>query len=215
MPRVEVIGLKRLVLLLMVVTAALAMSACSSVKNVVVKDIPLQEQQQVLDKYRDRLVWTRVTIHDLGDGGSIPRDEEVKIIDVGMFYNGSVTVQTLKRKNSVVQGLNLDRPLTTEKIDAKLADLFWFDDPTIRHVKFIRKYGKKTAQAIMEHQLYKDMTAEAARDSWGPPISTSMTELNGRYNVKWVYPTNRPNQNKYLYLEGPKPEEIRVVRWDD
>jgi len=209
----EVIGLKKLAFLAL--AAALATSACSSVKNVVVKDIPLEEQAQVLEKYKDRSVWPRVTLHDMGDGGSIPRDEEVKIVDVAMFYRGSVTVQTLKRKNKVVQALDLDRPLTTEKIDAKLADLFWFDDPTIRHVKFIRKYGSKTAQAIMDHELYKDMSAEAARASWGPPVSQTVTELNGRMNVKWVYPTNTPSKNKYLYLEGTNQDDIKVVRWDE
>src|SRR5512134_2080951 len=99
MSRVEVIGLKKLVVLLF--ATVVAMSACGSMKNVVVKDIPLQEQEAVLDKYKDRHVWTRVTINDLGDGGSIPRDEEVVVVDVAMHYKGSVTVQTMKKKNRI------------------------------------------------------------------------------------------------------------------
>ena len=55
MRRLEVIRLKRLVLLLC--ATAVALFACSSVKNVVVKDIPLQEQEAVLAKYKDRNVW--------------------------------------------------------------------------------------------------------------------------------------------------------------
>jgi hypothetical protein len=208
-----VIGLKRLVVLL--VATAVALSACSSVKKVVVKDIPLQEQEQVLDKYRDRPVWTRVTIHDMGDGPSIPRDEEVKIVDVAMHYKGSVTVQTLKRKDKVVQGLEIDHPLTPEKIDARLAELFWFDDPTIRHVKFIRKYGKKTATAIMDHQLFAGMPADAAMDSWGPPISKQENEIGGVKRVRWTYPTDTPKKTKALDLTGDKDGSLKVSRWDD
>jgi len=182
--------------------------SCGSVQKVVVKDIPLQEQEQVLDKYKDRHVWTRVTIHDMGDGPSIPRDEEVKIADVAMHYKGSVTVQTLKRKDKIVQGLELARPLTPEKIDAKLADLFWFDDPTIRHVKFIRKYGKKTAQAIMDHQLFAGMSPDAAMASWGPPIQKQVNEQGGY--ERWIYPTDTPKKTKALDLKDGK-----VLRWDE
>ena len=205
--------LKRLVVLLF--ATMVAVSACSSVKKVVVKDIPLEDQEQVLAKYKDRPVWTRVTIHDMGDGGSIPRDEEVKIADVAMHYKGSVTVQTLKRKNKIVQGLELDRPLTPEKIDAKLAELFWFDDPTIRHVKFIRKYGKKTAQAIMNHELFAGMSSEAAMDSWGPPISKQENEMSGIKRVRWIYPTDTPKKTKALDLTGDKDGSLKVSRWDE
>jgi hypothetical protein len=180
-----------------------------------VKDIPLEQQAQVLDKYKDRSVWTRVTIHDMGDGGSIPRDEEVKIVDVAMHYKGSVTVATLKRKNRIVQGLELDRPLTPEKIDAKLNQLFWFDDPTIRHVKFIRKYGKKTAQAIMDHQLFAGMSADAAMDSWGPPMSKQQNDMGGIKRERWIYPTDTAKKTKALDLKGDKDGALKVDHWDE
>jgi len=208
MPRVEVIGLKKLVVLLF--ATVVAISACSSVKNVVVKDIPLQDQESVLARYKDRVVWTRVAINDLGDGGSIPRDEAVTVVDVAMHYKGSVTVQTMKKKNRIVQGLEIERPLNPEKIDLRMAELFWFDDPTIRHVNFIRKYDKKTAQAIMDHQLVKGMTAEAAMDSWGPPVSREIKELENKVSEKWVYPTDTPKKTKNLYIENGK-----VKNWDE
>jgi hypothetical protein len=206
--------LKRVLVLLF---AAVAAMSCGSVKKVVVKDIPLQEQEAVLDKYKDRAVWTRVTIHDMGDGGSIPRDEKVKIFDVAMHYKGSVTVQTIKKKNRVVQGLELGRPLTPEKIDAKLNELFWFDDPTIRQVKFIRKYGKKTAQAIIDHQLYVGMPAAAAMDSWGPPISKDTKEQQGIVNERWIYPTDDAKKTKALDLQGDAKSNgaLLVKRWDE
>ena len=101
-----------------IVALALAAAACSSVTKVVSQDMPLEVQHQILDEYKDRYVWTRVTIQDLGEGGTIPRDEKVKIVDVGMFKAGSVTVETMKKKNRVVQGSSLDKPLTKAKIDS-------------------------------------------------------------------------------------------------
>ena len=203
----------RRVILLFVATAVAV--GCSSVKKAVVKDIPLQDQEAVLAKYKDRQVWTRVTINDLGDGGSIPRDEEVTVVDVAMHYKGSVTVQTMKKKNRIVQGLEIERPLNPEKIDVRMKELFWFDDPTIRHVNFIRKYGKKTAQAIMDHQLVKDMTAEAAMDSWGPPVTKEVNEQGGKVYAKWVYPTDTQKKTKTVHLEGASADNLKVIRFDE
>lgn len=193
-----------------VLVAALAVVSCSSVKKVVVKDLPLEEQEQVMTEYKDRIVWTRTIIRDLGDGGSVPRDEKVKIVDVDMVYNGSVTIQTMKKKNKVVQGLDIERPLNKAKIDTRLAELFWFDDPTLRHVGFIRTYGKKTASSIMDHELFKDMPADAALASWGVPARKITNEIGGVVNEQWVYPTGQPGKNRYMYLAAGK-----VVKWDE
>lgn len=189
---------------------AVAFAACSSVKNVVVKDIPLEEQQAILEEYKDRNVWTRSVLQDLGEGGSIPRDEKVTIVDVSMVYEGSVTVQTLQKKNKVRQGLNLERPLNKEKIDAALDELFFFEDPTLRHVSYIRKYGKKTARAIMDHEVFVGMPSDAALESWGSPAKRNTSEINGRVNEQWVYPTAQTNKNRYIYLADGK-----VIRWDE
>jgi hypothetical protein len=80
----------------------------------------------------------------------------------------------------------------------------------MRHVTFIRKYGKKTAQAIMEHQVFAGMSAEAAIDSWGPPISKQVNERDGVVNERWIYPTDTPKKTRALDLKDGK-----VSRWDE
>jgi hypothetical protein len=187
-----------------------AVSACSSVKNVVVKDIPLEEQQAVLKKYKDRIVWTRVVLQDLGEGGSISRDQKVRVIDVSMVYEGSVTVQTLQKKNKIRQGLNLERPLTPEKIDLAMDELFFYEDPVLRQVGYIRKYGKKTARAIMDHEVFVGMPADAALESWGTPAKVNKNVINDRVNEQWIYPAPKSNKNRYIYLADGK-----VIRWDE
>ena len=187
----------------------LAAAACSSVKNVVNQDLPLETQQAILEEYKDRYVWTRVQIQDLGEGGTIARDEKVKIVDVGMFKAGSVTVETLKKKNRVVQGLNLDKPLTEAKIDSALAEFFWFDDPTLRQVGFIREFGKENAKLIMNHDLIVGMTPAAALASWGKPAKVTTSERNGVVQERWAYPSLVVGKSKNIDFENGK-----VKRWD-
>jgi hypothetical protein len=187
----------------------LALAACSSIKETVVQDVPLEVQHEILDEYKDRYVWTRVEVQDLGEGGIIPRDEKVKIVDVGMFKAGSVTVETLKKKNRVVQGLGLDKPIVKAKIDSALTEYFWFDDPTTRHVAFIRKYDKNTAKLIMNHELVAGMSPEAARESWGRPAKTERNERNNVVQERWRYPTNVVGRTKDIIFENGK-----VKSWD-
>ena len=193
-----------------IAVALVATVACSTVKKVVVKDIPLQEQEVILKEYKDRFVWTRSPIEDMGEGGSIPRDEKVKIVDIGMVMNGSVTLETLKKKNRIVHGLEIERPLDKEKIDAKLAELLFFEDPTTRHIGYIRKYGKKTATAIMDHELYAGMQAEAVVESWGPPARKVLSEASTGVTEQWAYPTPNASRSRYVYLKNGK-----VEKWDE
>jgi hypothetical protein len=191
------------------ILALLAAAACSSVKSVVSQDLPLQTQQEILDEYQDRYVWARVILQDLGEGGTIPRDEKVRIVDVGMIKRGDVTVETLKKKNRIVQGLNLDE-LTKATIDSAMAEFFWFDDPTLRQVRFIREYGKETAKLIMNHQLVAGMTPAAALDSWGKPAKTSTSERNGVVQERWTYPSQVLGKSKNIDFENGK-----IKRWDE
>jgi len=193
-----------------IAVALVATAACSKVKSVVVKDVPLEEQEVIHKEYKDRYVWTRSVIDDMGEGGSIPRDEKVKIVDIGLVMNGSVTLETLKKKNRIVHGLEIERPLNKAKIDARLAELLFFEDPTLRHVGYIRKYGKKTATAIMDHELYAGMQAEAVIESWGPPARKVVSEASGAVTEQWAYPTPNASRSRYVYLKNGK-----VEKWDE
>jgi hypothetical protein len=196
---------KRLLIILPLVAL---IAACSAYKKVVVKDIPLEEQKEITDTYVGLTGWSRGVIEDLGEGGSLPRDSKVKITGIGMQFNGTVTVQTPNRKKKIVHGLELDRPLSKEKIDAKMDHLFWFEDPTMRQVNYIRQWGKKTARAIMNHEVFVGMSAEAAIESWGFPIKTNENDVGGKRNEQWVYPAGK--RSNYIYLIDGK-----VSKWED
>ncbi len=197
--------MKRMIPLIVVALAALG---CSGVKQAVVKDIPLEDQQQLMKEFGGRSAWTRGVLEDVGDAGSVPRDTKVKIVAIGMVYDGTVTVQTLRRKNRIVHALHLETPLTAEKIRQKMKTLFWFDDPVLRQVSYIRRWGKKMARAIVNHEVYVGMTAEAAIESWGYPARKNINEIGDKKEEQWIYPAGK--RNKYIYVRDGK-----VFKWDD
>jgi hypothetical protein len=194
--------------LLIIVPIILAMAACSSVKKVVVKDIALEDQKTIMKTYKDRSAWTRAVLEDMGEGGSVARDSKVTIVDVGMHFTGSVTVETPGKRERIVQALEIERPLTPEKIHARMGELFWYKDPVLRHVDYIRKWGKKAAQAIVDHEVFIGMSAEAAIESWGMPASKNVNEIGGKVNEQWVYPAGK--RSKYIYIIDDK-----VSKWED
>jgi hypothetical protein len=201
-----VIVLKRLLLILPLVF--LVAVSCSKVKRQVSKDIALDEQQELLEYYKDRSAWTRAVLEDLGEGGSIPRDTKIRIVDLDMHFSGAVTVETFTKRKRYVHGLEIATPLTPEKFHQSMDDLFWFKDPTLRQVDYIRKWGKKAARAIVAHEVFVGMTAEAAEESWGVPAKKNINEIGDKREEQWVYPVAK--RSKYIYIIDGK-----VSKWED
>jgi hypothetical protein len=202
----EVIALKKLYLILPL--SILIITSCSAVKRQYSKDIPLDESKELLEYYKNRSAWTRVVLEDLGEGGSVPRDTKVKIFDVDTHFSGSVSVETLKKDKRIVHGLEIERPLTEDKFHAAMDDVFWFKDPTMRQVDYIRKWAKKPAQAIMSHDVFVGMPAEAAEESWGVAAKKNVNEIGDKREEQWVYPVGK--RSKYIYIIDGK-----VSKWED
>jgi hypothetical protein len=203
------------------VAAAVALGGvgCSKIKtveSVVVKDIALDDQLKLLDQYKGKHAWTRGTLTDLTERvenpneprkNTIPRDTKVTIIDLNLVYSGTVTVEDSKGKR-VVAALNCERPLTTEGVEKRLDDNFWFEDPTIRHVEYIRKWGKRTARSVMNHEVFAGMPAEAARESWGIPDEVAVNEVGAEKEERWTYREGKRSK-KIFIIDG------LVGRWEE
>ncbi len=194
--------MKKLILILILV-----LFGCSTVKHAIIKDIPLEKQEALLEKYKNRKAWTRIVLEDLSQRGVVQRDTKIKIIDLDFHMNGSVTVRGPKKKK-IVHGLNLERPLSVESIETKLAEVFWFKSPMLRQVDYIRKWGKKTGRAIRNHEVFIGMEAEAALESWGIPTETKSFEIGGQKEEQWIYKVG--NRSKYIYIVNDK-----ITRWED
>lgn len=186
------------------------------VNKVISKDIPIEEQLALLEKYQGRHAWSRALIEDITEREAAPgeekkrvilRDTKITIIDMNFAYNGSITVEDPKRKK-IDAGLNIERPLTVEKIEHRLSELFWFDDPTLRQVSYIRKWGKKTAQSVVNHEVFVGMPSDAAMESWGFPDEIRVSEIGTEKEEQWVYKEGK--RNRYIYVIGGK-----VGRWEE
>jgi hypothetical protein len=255
---------------------------CSNVKNVkkvksvIVKDVVLEDQLALLEKYRGRQAWTRGVIEDLKERVESPnepkqkvilRDAKVTIVDLNFAYRGAVTVdeavqpktepakteggrdtvamgvasagalaggflggaaggvwvgigtgallggglyavfslvdvvgRNVSKSRRIVSALGCERPLTPEKIETRLNEIFWFDDPTIRQVSYIRKWGKKTARSVVSHEVFAGMPSEAARESWGIPTEVIVSDVGSEKEERWKYKEGK--RTKYIFIIG-------------
>lgn len=177
-----------------------AFSGCSTVDKVVQKDLGIDEIDKLDETYVGRTAWTRALLIDLGPEGIIDRDTKIKIISLDLHWNGAITVEGPGRRR-IRHGLEIERPLTVAAIEQKLNRLFWFNNPEYRYRMNLRKYGKKTAKSIFEHQLFKGMKREAALESWGYPDEMNSIELAGSLQEQWIYRDVRQKTKKrYVYI---------------
>ena len=181
-----------------------------NVVNKVVKDIPIEDMDKLDQTYVGREAWTRALLIDLGPEGVIDRDTKVKLVSLDMHWTGSVTVRGPNKRN-ITHGLYLERPLTMVSVEEKLNKLFFFTQPEYRYRMNLRTYGKKTAKAIFDRQLFKGMKREAALDSWGYPDEMKSVELSGNNQEQWIYKDVRQkNKKRYIYIV-----EGQVDTWEE
>lgn len=181
-----------------------------NVFNRVVRDIPIQEMDKLDQTYIGREAWTRALLIDLGPEGVIDRDTKVKLVSLDLHWTGSVTVKGPNRRN-ITHALNLERPLTMAAVEEKLNRLFFFTNQEYRYRMNLRKYGKKTAKAIFDRQLFKGMKRDAAIESWGFPDEMKSVDLSGKLEEQWIYKDVRQKTKKrYVYIiEG------QVDNWEE
>jgi len=181
-----------------------------NVVNKVVKDIPIEDMDKLDQTYVGREGWTRALLIDLGPEGVIDRDTKVKLVSLDMHWTGSVTVRGPNKRN-ITHGLYLERPLTMVSVEEKLNKLFFFTEPEYRYRMNLRTYGKKTAKAIFDRQLFKGMKREAALDSWGYPDEMKSVDLSGSTQEQWIYKDVRQkNKKRYIYIV-----EGQVDTWEE
>ncbi|GEM_PF-1002360 len=188
---------------LIAISIMLVVSGCV-IKDKVLMDIPIEEMDALEDEFIGRTAWTRAILIDLGpDAHIVQRDEKVKILDLDMHWNGAVKVERSDR-HTIRHGLKLKRPVTKESFELEMRKLFWFEKPTYRYRMNLRKYGKKTAKAIFNHELFKGMRREAALESWGYPDEMNSNEVGGVLQEQWIYinPQNTKEKQYIVLLDG-------------
>lgn len=180
--------------------AALLLSGCGAV-DTQIKDLPIEQMDELEETYIGRKAWTRALLVDIGgDNGVIDRDVEVEIVSLDMHWNGAVGVRGPNNK-IVRHGLDLRRPMNKESFDEILNKLFWFREPDYRYRMNLRKYGKRTARAVRGNELFKGMEREAALESWGYPDEMKSNDIGGANQEQWIYVDPRQrNKKRYIVI---------------
>ncbi len=195
---------------------ALMLSGCKIVETQT-KDLSIQDMDMLEEKYIGKKAWTRSLLINIKSGQVeseeyiiIDRDIEVQIITIDMHWNGAVAVRGPKRK-VVRHALNIKRPLTVESFEEALSRVLWFKNPDYRYRMDLRAFGKKTARAIREHELFNSMLRDAALASWGHPDEIKRSEIGEFVTEQWLYRDPRQKTSKrYIYLK-----DFKVDRWED
>jgi hypothetical protein len=217
----DLIVLKNVLSGIIILAVMIGSMGCGStnfnkIKPAISKDIPIEEQLALIEKYQGIHAWSRSVIEDITEREPAPgepkkrvvlRNTKVTIVNMNFSYNGSITIEDPKRKK-IEAALDIERPLSVNKIENRLGELFWFKDPTLRQVDYIRKWGKKTAQSVVNHEVFVGMPAEAAMESWGYPDEIRVSEIGTEKEEQWVYKEGK--RNRYIYVIGGK-----VGRWEE
>jgi hypothetical protein len=185
--------------LLPALCALLLVSGCGAYKTVE-KDIPLQQMDALNEEYIGRKAWTRALIVDIKQTGVIDRGTEVEIVELDLHWGTAVGVRG-PNKRKYRHALNLERPVTREAFEQAMSRLFWFDDPDKRYRMNLRAYGKRTARAIRDNELFKGMSREAAIESWGWPDEMLSNDIGNVLSEQWIYKDPRQRTKKrYVWL---------------
>ncbi len=178
----------------------LIVSGCGAYQKTINKDIPIEEMDRLNEEYIGRTAWTRALVVDIKQTGIIDRGTEIEIVELDLHWGTAVGVRGPNNRN-YRHALNLDRPVTAEVFEQAMDRLFWYDKPEKRYRMNLREYGKRTARAIRDNELFKGMHREAAIESWGWPDEMLSNNIGNEISEQWIYRDPRQRtRKKYIWL---------------
>jgi len=187
-------------IMLLLVVMAMVLGGCKAV-NLVKKDMPIEDMDYLEEKYRGETAWTKTYLVDMGQNGVLEQDTKVEIVELDLRWNGAIGVRAPDNRK-YRHALNLERPLTREKFEDAINRLLWFKSPEKRYRENLWEYGKELARAILNHELVKGMSQEAALESWGPPNKKERNQIGGVDEEQWIYRDPRDETSKsYIVFE--------------
>ena len=198
---------KQFIVLLLL--AAVVISGCN-IWHLVTRDMPIEDMDELREKYEGRTAWTKSYIVDTGQNGVIEQDKKLKIVELDLHWQGALGVRGPDGRK-YRHALNLERPLTREKYEEAIHELLWFESPEKRYRENLWKYGKEISKAILNHELIEGMSQQAARESWGPPAEKDSVNISGSLQIQWKYvdPRNVKEKPYIVFVNG------KVTEWSE
>ena len=69
-----------------------------------------------------------------------------------------------------------------------------YNAPVDRYDLLVNKYGTDIGKRLYQHKVWKGVSGEMERDSWGKPIQINRMYVDQNVDEEWIY------TNKYLYF---------------
>ena len=69
-----------------------------------------------------------------------------------------------------------------------------YSAPADRYDMLVNKYGTDIGKRLYQHKVWKGVSSEMARDSWGKPIQINRMYVDQSVEEEWIY------SKKYLYF---------------
>jgi len=67
-------------------------------------------------------------------------------------------------------------------------------DPADRYELLVNKYGTDIGKRLYQHKVWKGVSSDMARDSWGKPVQINRMYVDQSVDEEWIY------SKKYLYF---------------
>jgi hypothetical protein len=81
------------------------------------------------------------------------------------------------------------------------------EQPQVSRFTYLEnKYGTNMAARLNSGRIWKGMTAEMVRDSWGKPVKINRVIMNNMVKEEWIY------RNTWLYIENNNLVEWGPIR---
>jgi hypothetical protein len=124
----------------------------------------------------------------------IPKDSRVEVIAVDsvyfyVFFEGDEGF--ILKRHAVIDQTQTP-PQQTNVLDNNSAD----EQPTSRFAYLENKYGKSIAERLDARKIWRGMSAEMVRDSWGTSDQIDREISGNTVRERWIY------RNTLLYLEN-------------
>lgn len=70
-----------------------------------------------------------------------------------------------------------------------------YNVPVDRYDMLVNKYGTDIGKRLYQHKVWKGVSSEMARDSWGKPVQINRMYVDQSVEEEWIY------SKKYLYFK--------------
>lgn len=146
----------------------------------------------LLDRIGEYLEIKIDTLHAFVSYAFLVQDsDEIKQFAYNIRYESKVKAEEIKY-SALKEKFRLEQLEQNEIFQEKLKQM-------------IEKYGDTNGKKIAFGKVWIGMTEEMLLDSWGQPIETNRTAVNGMIKKQYVYPNHQ-----YVYVENGK-----VTAWQD